>query len=154
MVDNTPPITLTAEVKNNSKIFTNITLTQEGDILKGYTAGPASISRQLVLTFKLKDAASVVKVKDVVQASGVTLNDFTKPVVYTVTDSKDANKDYTVGIYNFTGLPIFNITTAAPVVSKGDYVAGNVDYSDAIRPDGWWVKTAPGLSACFRILLF
>ncbi|MCO5937187.1 CotH kinase family protein [Mucilaginibacter sp. RB4R14] len=127
VVDNTPPITLTAEVKNNSKIFTDITLTQEGDILKGYTTGPASISRQLVLTFKLKDAASVVKVKDVVQASGVTLNDFTKPVVYTVTDSKGASKDYTVGIYNFTGLPIFNITTAAPVVSKVDYVAGSIN---------------------------
>ncbi|MES2266377.1 MAG: CotH kinase family protein [Bacteroidota bacterium] len=127
IVDNSPAITLTAEAKNNSKIFTDVILTQEGDNFKGYTQGPTTISRQLVLTFKLKDAASVVKVKDVVQVSGVTSNDFTKPVIYTVTDSKGLTTNYTVSIYNFTGLPIFNITTSAPVVSKEDYVAGSVN---------------------------
>jgi hypothetical protein len=100
-------------------------LTIDGTKLKGYTPGTTE-GHNFVLSFKLKDAASTVKVNDVLQVSGVTANDFTKPLVYTVTDSKGTAKDYTVSVYNFTGLPIFNITTSAPVVSKDDYVTGSL----------------------------
>lgn len=114
------------ETENNTgKITADIVLTANGTNLKGYT--PITTEGHIyVLSFKTKDAASTVKVGDVIQVSGVTANDFTKPVVYTITDSKGVNKNYTIGIYIFTGLPIFNITTSGPVVSKDDYVTGSL----------------------------
>lgn len=115
------------EAKNNTgKISTDVALTADGTTLKGYTPGTTE-GHSFVLTFKTKDAASIVKIGDVTQVSGVTANDFTKPVTYTVTDSKGVSKDYTISIYNFTGLPIFNITTSGPVVSKDNYVTGSLN---------------------------
>lgn len=115
------------ETKNNTgKITADVALTADGTNLKGYTPGTTE-GHSFVLTFKVKDAASTVKIGDATQVSGVTANDFTKPVVYTVTDSKGVSKDYTISIYNFTGLPIFNITTSGPVVSKDDYVTGSLN---------------------------
>ena len=119
-------IELTIEAKNNTgKVAADVAFTADGTSLKGYTPGTTE-GHNFVLSFKLKDPASTVKVNDVLQVSGVTANDFTKPLVYTVTDSKGVSKDYTVSVYNFTGLPIFNITTSGPVVSKDDYVTGSL----------------------------
>jgi hypothetical protein len=122
-----PDVELKIEAKNNSgKVTEDVTLSGDGTAFKGYTPGTAE-NHTLVLSFKLKDAASSVKVNDVAQVSGVTPNDFTKPIVYTITDSKGVVKDYTISISNFTGLPIFNITTSGPVVSKEDYVTGSLN---------------------------
>ncbi|MGY4535878.1 hypothetical protein ACVW0P_000272 [Mucilaginibacter sp. UYNi724] len=124
VVDTTPPVTFSLEEeKNKGKITNDIALTLDGTNLKGYTSGTTE-SHSFAVTFKTKDAASTVKIKDIAQVSGVTVNDFTKPIVYTITDSKGASINYTVSIYNFTGLPIFKITTASSVVSKDDYVTG------------------------------
>ncbi|MBB5396521.1 CotH kinase family protein [Mucilaginibacter sp. AK015] len=112
--------------KNPDQIFTDVILTIEGTRIKGYTPGTKSL-HQLILSYKLKDNASIVKVNGVVQKSGVTSNDFSKPVIYSITDSKGSTTDYTVSIFNFTGLPIFNLTTSGPVVSKDDYVTGTLN---------------------------
>ncbi|MES2062986.1 MAG: CotH kinase family protein [Bacteroidota bacterium] len=127
VVVTSPEITeIKIEAKNNTgKVTADVVLTADGTNLKGYTPGTAE-GHNFVLTFKTKDAAATVKIGDVTQVSGVTANDFTKPVTYTVTDSKSVSKDYIVSIYNFTGLPIFNITTSGPVVSKDDYVTGSL----------------------------
>jgi spore coat protein CotH len=131
-----PDIDFKIEVKNNTgKVTADVALTVDGTNLKGYT--PTTVTNHsFVLTFKLKDNASVVKVKDVVQVSGVTANDFSKSVTYNITDSKGASNDYIVSIYNFTGLPIFNITTSGPVVSKEDYVTGSIN----INTNGLYVQ--------------
>jgi len=124
--------------KNPDKVPSNVTMSIEGDKIKGFVP-TTDDNHSFIVSFKTKDEASVVKVNDVVQVSGVTENDFTKPVKYTITDSKGGEKTYTISIYNFTGLPIFYITTASPVVNRENYIAGsvtinpNVDYDQPIK---------------------
>ncbi|HTE00996.1 MAG TPA: CotH kinase family protein [Mucilaginibacter sp.] len=79
----------------------------------------------LIATFTLPDGATL-KANDVVQVSGVTVNDFSKPLVYTLTKADGTVKTYTANILKYSGLPIFYLTTQAPVVSKDDYVTGNL----------------------------
>nr|WP_294947935.1 CotH kinase family protein [uncultured Mucilaginibacter sp.] len=122
--DNSPDFTFTLEVKNNTgKISQDVLVEVNGDKLSGYTPEPEA-DMNLTATFTTKNGA-VVKVGDAVQTSGVTRNDFSKPVVYKVTKGSDV-KTFTVTISNFTGLPVFTITTASPVVSKDDYVDGTL----------------------------
>jgi hypothetical protein len=79
----------------------------------------------LVATFTIPQAATL-KINGVLQESGVTVNDFTNPLIYTLTKSDGSVKNYTVSILKYAGLPIFYVTTSAPVVSKDDYVTGNL----------------------------
>ncbi|MFF2092205.1 S-layer homology domain-containing protein, partial [Paenibacillus sp. NPDC058174] len=51
----------------------------------------------LAATFS-SSAGSTVKVGNVAQVSGVTLNDYTSPVIYTVTAQDGSTKDYTVTV--------------------------------------------------------
>ena len=123
--DTTPDFNIFVEVKSNAgKINTDVLLIKDADTFKGGTGEPET-DMNLVAGFVTKSGA-VVKVGDVVQTSGVTSNDFSKPVVYSVTTGGTV-KTYTVTIVNFTGLPVFNITTASPVVSKDDYVNGTLN---------------------------
>ncbi|TSD64011.1 hypothetical protein FFF34_015735 [Inquilinus sp. KBS0705] len=120
--------------KNPGKVPSDVVLNIDGSAVKGDVPSFQN-NHSFVLSFSFKDAASVVKVGDAVQQSGVTQNDFTKPVKYTVTDSKGAVKTFTVSIYNFTGLPIFYINTASPVVSKDDYVDGSLSINPNVDLD-------------------
>jgi hypothetical protein len=78
----------------------------------------------LVATFETSDAT--VTVNGVVQVSGVTVNNFTNPVIYTVTSKEGEVKQYVVKLATFTGLPIMYITSEAPIVSEEDYVNGTL----------------------------
>lgn len=111
--------------KNTGKITEDINLTTDGSSVKGYTPGVKE-NHQFILSFTA-DTKAVVKVGNTTQVSGVTENDFTKPLVYTVTDAAGTSRNYTVSIYNFTGLPILNLTTAGPVDSKDNYVTGSLN---------------------------
>ncbi|RYE14950.1 MAG: hypothetical protein EOP45_18990, partial [Sphingobacteriaceae bacterium] len=111
--------------KNTGKVDGDVTLTIEGNTAKGYTPGFKE-NHKFVLSF-IKNAKATIKIGDVLQVSGVTENDFAKPIVYTVTDAAGVSKNYTVSIFNFTGLPILNLTTAGPVNSKDNYVTGNLN---------------------------
>ena len=79
----------------------------------------------LVANFTVPDGSSL-KINDVVQVSGVTVNDFSKPIVYTLTKADGSVKTYTVNILKYSGLPLFYLNTVAPVVSEDDYVTGNL----------------------------
>lgn len=61
-----------------------------------------------------------VYVGDVKQESGVTVNDFSAPVVYRLEDGKGGSKEYTVKINMPTGLPVvfFNTDSGRNVQSK------------------------------------
>ena len=69
-------------------------------------------------------ASGEVKVDNVIQQSGITVNDFTKTVTYTVTNQSGESRNYYVRLTTFTGLPRLYITTEgnAPIESKDDYV--------------------------------
>ncbi len=83
-----------------------------------------SSSKVLVASFKINGAT--VKVDNVEQQSGVTANDFSKPVKYTIVGADGREKSFTVVLYSFTGLPVLYLETDGPVVSKDDYVNGNL----------------------------
>ncbi|MBD1365758.1 CotH kinase family protein [Mucilaginibacter sp. ZT4R22] len=123
--DTTQDFIFSLEAKNNTgKISENVLIYVNGDKLSGATPEPET-DMNFAATFTAKTGA-VVKVGSVVQTSAVTVNDFSKPVVYTVTNGNDV-KTYTVTISNFTGLPVFTLTTSGPVVSKEDYVTGTLN---------------------------
>ena len=69
----------------------------------------------LVVDFK---ATGKAYVGDVEQVSGQTPNDFSKPVVYTLKNSRGETREYTVKLSCFTGLPIVYFNTKSGVNVK------------------------------------
>ncbi|WP_158798500.1 CotH kinase family protein [Pedobacter sp. L105] len=123
-VNTTSLTSVTLEAKNNKALTADVVATINGDQVNAVVPYMQN-DKKLVLTFTAKDAANVT-VNDTVQVSGTTLTDFTKPVSYKLTSAQGSTKTYTITIRNFTGLPILYLTTAAPVVSKDDYVTGSL----------------------------
>jgi hypothetical protein len=114
------------EVKNNVGKFdsTRIELTTAGDSVVGVVP---VLSNQKSFALSFEPATANVKVGGVVQKSGITINDFSKPITYTYTNAKGESQSFKVIITNFTGLPIFSITTSGPIESKDVYVTGSLD---------------------------
>ncbi|GAA4916057.1 CotH kinase family protein [Mucilaginibacter defluvii] len=83
-------------------------------------------TKKLVVTFTTKTSGTVVKANDTLLVSGTTKTDFTKPVTYVLTTPKGLTRNYTFKVKNFTGIPIFYLTTSAPVDSKDVYVNGTL----------------------------
>ena len=71
-----------------------------------------------------------VSIGNTVQRSGLTTNDYSKEIVYTVS-TKDTTIHYTVTVFCFTGLPIVNIETdnRQDITSKEDSVYGTMTIS-------------------------
>ncbi|MDQ4139834.1 MAG: CotH kinase family protein [Bacteroidota bacterium] len=67
-------------------------------------------SDSLVAYFTLP-VGDTVTVNNEVQLSGVTKNDFSKPVLYTIKTQNGKLKQYTVKLTTFTGLPTIHINT-------------------------------------------
>lgn len=132
-VDPPADIYMTFEQANNSgKINEYIICKLQGDTLTGVLSSLKDTVKTLAPSFIIADG-STLKVNAVVQKSGETVNDFKNPVTYTLTKANGTTKNYTVKIIRYSGLPIFYLTTASPVVSKDDYVTGNlkVELNDA-----------------------
>ncbi len=88
---------------------------------------------QLVATFV---AQGDVKVKDKVQQSGVTANDFTEPVTYVVTSGSE-KKEYTVRFLNFTGLPVVYVNTSSRQTPIYRDITSKTQWKDAtLRIEG------------------
>lgn len=77
-----------------------------------------------------------VYVGDQLQTSGVSAQDFSKEVVYTVVYD-NARVDYKVRVSNFTGLPVMIINTAdgRPITSKEDWKDATISIYGAGRFD-------------------
>ena len=99
---------------------------------------------KLVATFV---ALGDVKVAGKAQQSGVTANDFTQPVTYTVTQDGE-KKEYKVNFINFTGLPVVYVNTVTKqypinrdITSKTEWkggqlrIEGNGAFDDLERVD-------------------
>jgi spore coat protein CotH len=118
---------------------TRIPLTMAGDSVVGVV--PAlSDEKSFVISFE--PATANVKINGVAQKSGVTVNDFSNPIIYTYTNPRGETKNLKVAITNFTGLPIFYINTAAPVVSKDNYVSGSL----RVNANGQFIQTSADIS--------
>ena len=69
-----------------------------------------------------------VFVDDVEQISGVTVNDFSTPIVYRIISKQNVAQEYKVTVYSFD-LPVIYVTTPqqTPILSKDDWVEdGNI----------------------------
>ncbi|MFT3903068.1 MAG: CotH kinase family protein [Niabella sp.] len=85
----------------------------------------------LTATFSYSGAS--VKVGNVVQVSGVTKNDFSNPIVYSIIAENGAKKDYTVTVTKkLPRLPKVYVTTenGAPIVDKDTYLKTSVIVED------------------------
>ncbi len=80
---------------------------------------------KLISTFT---SGNPVKVNGVVQESGKTVNDFSKPVEYKVLTNEGTMLSYTVKVDLFTGLPVVIINTEGgqPVTSKEDWMNATI----------------------------
>lgn len=83
----------------------------------------------LVATFTYSGTS--VKVGEAVQVSGVTKNDFSTPVVYTVTAEDGTKVDYTVVAKELPRIPkVYVNTWDAPILDKDNYVRSEVRIED------------------------
>lgn len=92
----------------------------EKDKILGHT--DINIDRSKLVAYFV--ANGVVKVDTTTQISGTTYNDFSHPIIYTVTTPEGKSHSYEVKYTSFTGLPILYISTTggAPILSKDVYV--------------------------------
>lgn len=81
--------------------------------------------REMVASFEYKGTS--VSINNQAQQSGVTVNDFSRPVIYTVTNTDGSIENFEIDITWFTGLPIFHINTddGAEIDTKDEYRPGN-----------------------------
>jgi len=82
--------------------------------------------KNLIATFDSR--AVTVEVDGVEQVSGSTLNDFNKPLTYSLSFPSGEKVEYTVKVTSFTGLPAMFITTQGKVdvTSKDDYLTASI----------------------------
>lgn len=101
--------------KNETAIYEDIHL----DVTKKETSiiSPLVSSPELILTFESN--ASKITVNGVEQVSGVTVNDFSEPVIYKVTSENGTVKEYKISVKH-SGLPVLFIDTpgSATIPSK------------------------------------
>lgn len=87
---------------------------------------------KLVATF---DAEGTVKVGDIEQVSGATINDFRKELEYKVYGDDDIVKTYTVSLVcpQLSGLPVFKIDTESglDITSKEEYQTADIRLTDS-----------------------
>jgi len=116
----------TFKKNNNVELSDNITLEKKDELLKG------NLPIKIDLTALVADFEFIgheIKIGDKPQLSGVTVNDFSKAINYTITDENGLSKDFVVEVSLFTGLPIINIYTndSLEITSKEDYIIGYVN---------------------------
>ena len=129
-------LSFTFEAKNNpQQLVRDVVCHVYEDHISG-SIPYLSSNRTMIASFNTSGAS--ISVNGVAQENGITINDFSRPVTFTVKAADNTTKDYTVQLFTFTGLPILYIETAAPIVSKDDYVKGrmtidaNSTYSQAV----------------------
>jgi hypothetical protein len=92
----------------------------------GLTGKIKSNNKTLIPTFETE--AVTLSINGIIQESGKSEVDFSKPVVYTLTSEYGSQKEYIVNLSWTTGLPHFYIITEnnAPINSKENYVRATI----------------------------
>lgn len=130
---NGPQITsLTFEAdKNQGFIFKDIVCDIYGDSLIISIIPQEASSLPLKATFATSNTASVWA-NDTKQESGVSINDFSSPVYYTLLSPDNTEKRYRVELV-YTGLPVIYIDTEQQktIDTKTTYVQANIHIRDA-----------------------
>ncbi|MDQ3393219.1 MAG: CotH kinase family protein [Bacteroidota bacterium] len=91
------------------------------------------LKKELVAVFS---ANGVVKINGIEQESGMTVNNFSGPVVYTVTNDAGNIKEYIVRYITFTGIAKLYITTENKArITKEEYVPASFDFDPNFEYD-------------------
>ena len=108
---------------NNPSLSKDIYLNQEGTSFTGRVSYNVAI-KNLVASYIHN--GEEVEVNSVVHQEGISSNDYTNPVTFTVKTADGRAQDYMVDVMYFTGLPIVYIATDGNVAidSKDDEVDG------------------------------
>ncbi|WP_276091126.1 CotH kinase family protein [Pedobacter sp. JY14-1] len=114
----------TFEAKNNSAQLLKDVVCHINDSLIVGLVPYISNDRTLIATFKTD--GHDISVDGIKQETGVTRNNYSNPVTFTVKAENGSVKKYTVKLYTFTGLPIIYLETEAPVLSKEESVKGKM----------------------------
>ena len=128
VVEEAPSITQFSFLKaNNPSLSEDIDLSLEEGVISGRVGAGVN---NLIATI-VHDGAEI-DVEGISQTSGLTGNDFTHPLSYTLATASGLEKTYTVDITQFTGLPIIYLTTNnEAAIEREDYVEGRISV------DGW-----------------
>lgn len=118
-------LALKFEPKNNPNIDKDVVCTFDGEEILAVIPTLNPDKKQLVLSFNKE---VTVQLNGTNLQSGISTNDFTNPVKLHLTFSNGEERDFTIKVKAFTGLPIFNINTKnnAPIVSKDVYLNGTL----------------------------
>ncbi len=111
---------------NNPSLTDDVILAIDDSTISGRV--PANVAvNDLIANFEV--TANSVTINSAMQSSGVSRNDFTQIVTYTVMNSDGVSMDFDVDVTHFTGLPMIHLSTdnAVPIDSKDDYVTGQVE---------------------------
>ena len=102
---------------NNPSLTDDVFLNQEGTSFTGRVSYNDDI-KNLVASYIHNGAE--VEVNNVGHQAGVSSNDYTNPVTFTVKTSDGRAQDYNVDVTYFTGLPIVYINTDGnvPIIQK------------------------------------
>ncbi len=121
--------------QNIEDVANDIVCDVQDTLVVGVT-GNMNNRTDLIATFTTSGES--VTVNGIIQTSGITINDFSKPVMYTVTADNGSQRSYAVKLKSFTGLPVLYLTTEADITSKEDYVNGtmkidgNFDFTEGL----------------------
>lgn len=116
------------EAVNNKELDEDIMAVIRGT--SAYIILPEGASSQsLILTFGFRGAS--VNINGVPQESGVTVNDFTTPLVYSLVKQDGSQIDYTVTVQSMR-IPKIYIDTEnqAPILDKENYVRSTIKIED------------------------
>lgn len=130
----TTPVATPSAPAMNDFMFMASQNTQLDETLRGVITGDKIFLRtpevidigNLAATFVIEGETVTINGNE--QVSGVTTNDFSQPVTYTITNSAGTSKQYTVEVMQFTGLPVINLTTdnGNAITNRDDYTTGTV----------------------------
>ena len=130
----TTPVATPSAPAMNDFMFMASQNTQLDETLRGVITGDKIFLRtpevidigNLAATFVIDGETVTINGNE--QVSGVTTNDFSQPVTYTITNSAGTSKQYTVEVMQFTGLPVINLTTdnGNAITNRDDYTTGTV----------------------------
>ena len=135
-------VTVTKILSSDSKVESFTFQPEHNGYLKNVVTGtisnlaitvslPHSMSRDgLIATFD--HTGKSIQVGGKQQVSGVTANNFSQPVVYTVIAEDKTKTNYTVTVNNLPRTPSVYITTTggAPILNKEDYVTSTIKIED------------------------
>jgi len=119
---------------NNPSLNSDLQLSYDGEsTFQGYAELGTNLN-ELIATYEFVGVS--IRVEDVEQQNSTTKNDFSKELIVTVYGNENIEKDYSIRLSYYTGLPIVYIDTfGAEIVSRENYISANFSMMGGLNYD-------------------